>query len=561
MFLKNLPIGMKLAFMSAITLSLLALIGFKGITGIKEIQKNLVLIQVLEKQDAMIGRDKMAHLDEMIVISNFLLDPTINKLDFQTDPHLCDFGKRIQDPAFLKSQEQLTPGYGRLIDKLIPPHAEWHASGAQIQAVLDKHNGNRFLAEQEMNDIYATIIIPKLKEIMVIFNQLEDLTDTLIEEQGQENSDKIARTIRNVVILLVVALLTGIGVSYLVSTMLTGSIAKIKKFINKLGDGDFSARLDIDQKDEIGTMAKALNNMCEKLSSTLHNISAGVDQLSSSSVKMAGVSEQLSKSSAQTSGKARTVAEAADEVSGNINSISAAMEQSATNTNLVASATEEMTATVEEIAKNADKAREISESAVDKSKAASQKMAKLGESANRIGKVTETITEISEQTNLLALNATIEAARAGEAGKGFAVVANEIKELAKQTADATVDIKSQISEMQGTTEVTVEDMDAISAIIDDIFVIINEIASTVAEQSSATRKIADNIAQTSMGIGEVNENVAKTTVAITDISGEINEVSQASSEVDANATLVNSKSKELDELADKLAKLVKIFKV
>lgn len=220
-----------------------------------------------------------------------------------------------------------------------------------------------------------------------------------------------------------------------------------------------------------------------------------------------------------------------------------------------------MTATVAEIAKNADKARGISESAVEKSRATSQKMAKLGESANKIGKVTETITEISEQTNLLALNATIEAARAGEAGKGFAVVANEIKELAKQTADATIDIKSQISEMQGTTKVTVEDMDAISKIIDDIFVIINEIASTVAEQSSATREIADNIAQTSMGIGEVNENVAKTTVTITDISGEVNAVSKASSEVDDSAGQVENKSRELHELAGNLDKLVKKFKV
>jgi methyl-accepting chemotaxis protein len=68
-----------------------------------------------------------------------------------------------------------------------------------------------------------------------------------------------------------------------------------------------------------------------------------------------------------------------------------------------------------------------------------------------ISKVTETITEISEQTNLLALNATIEAARAGEAGKGFAVVANEIKELAKQTSDATQEIKRKIESVQAST--------------------------------------------------------------------------------------------------------------
>ena len=69
------------------------------------------------------------------------------------------------------------------------------------------------------------------------------------------------------------------------------------------------------------------------------------------------------------------------------------------------------------------------------------RMDSLGEAAHGIGKVVETIIEISEQVNLLALNATIEAARDGDAGKGFAVVENEIKEMAKQTSEATLDIK------------------------------------------------------------------------------------------------------------------------
>jgi methyl-accepting chemotaxis protein len=94
-------------------------------------------------------------------------------------------------------------------------------------------------------------------------------------------------------------------------------------------------------------------------------------------------------------------------------------------------------------------ARAISDQAVDKAGETSGQMDGLGQAAEGIGKVVETITEISEQVNLLALNATIEAARAGEAGKGFAVVANEIKELAKQTSTATLEIKEKIANIQG----------------------------------------------------------------------------------------------------------------
>ncbi len=95
-------------------------------------------------------------------------------------------------------------------------------------------------------------------------------------------------------------------------------------------------------------------------------------------------------------------------------------------------------------------------------------MTALGMAAQAIGQVTETITEISGQTNLLALNATIEAVRAGEAGKGFAVVANEIKELAKQTAEATQAIKGKIEDVQTPTASTVTEIDQISTVINGV---------------------------------------------------------------------------------------------
>ncbi len=561
MIFKNLSISMKLGFMATTLLTMLAITGFVGWHGAKKMQEGSTLLHELEKQDAANGRVKINTSIVFAGITEFLLDLNITRLTVELDPRLSYLGKMINNDELMRGYEQLNPGFGKIIDKLRKPHDELHASLSKIQETLKGYGGNRSLAQAEIKEIYLTITLPKLQEVTDIFNEAADLVDKQVKEKEEELGIEIDKTVRNIIIVMIFSLFVGIIVSYLVSKMLTTSIAKMKRFVDKLAEGDFSTELDIHQKDEIGIMADALNKMLGKVGSTLHNISSGVRHLSSSSMEMAAVSEQLATASDLSSEKARIVTEAVDEISGSINSISAAMEQSATNTNLVAAATEEMTATVAEIANNANKARGVSETAVEKSKATAQKMAKLGESANRIGKVTETITEISEQTNLLALNATIEAARAGEAGKGFAVVANEIKELAKQTAEATVDIKSQISEMQETTTVTVENMDAISAVIDDIFTTINEIASTVTEQSSATREIADNIGQTSMGIAEVNENVAKTTIAITDISGEIREVSTAASEVNNNAGQVQSKSCELSELAEKLDKLVSRFKV
>src|SRR5713101_1851539 len=105
----------------------------------------------------------------------------------------------------------------------------------------------------------------------------------------------------------------------------------------------------------------------------------------------------------------------------------------------------EMSSTIREIAKNATEAARVASEAVKTAEVTNATMSKLGESSARISQVIKVITSIAQQTNLLALNANIEAARAGEAGKGFAVVANEVKELAKQTAQATEDISQRIA--------------------------------------------------------------------------------------------------------------------
>jgi len=228
---------------------------------------------------------------------------------------------------------------------------------------------------------------------------------------------------------------------------------------------------------------------------------------------------------------------------------------------MVATAAEQMTATVSEIAQSTDKARAIAASAVQQSQLATEKMGALGESATKIGRVTQMINDISEQTNLLALNATIEAARAGDAGKGFAVVANEIKELARQTAAATGDIREQIEGMQTTTATTVMDIESISRIIAEISEVITGIATAVEEQSVTSNDIAGNISQASMGITEVNQNVAQASSVVADISRDISGINQQSRQVGDASGQVQDSAQNLAALAVQLDKLMKQFKV
>ena len=122
------------------------------------------------------------------------------------------------------------------------------------------------------------------------------------------------------------------------------------------------------------------------------------------------------------------------------------------------------------------------------------------------------INSIADQTNLLALNATIEAARAGEAGKGFAVVANEVKELARQTGDATENIVSRIASIRADTADAMASMQDVTGIITHINESQGAIAAAVAEQTAMASSIGENVqhvADSTKVIAETTQNLAE----------------------------------------------------
>ncbi len=300
-----------------------------------------------------------------------------------------------------------------------------------------------------------------------------------------------------------------------------------------------------------------LNNVRRMVADIQHNATA----LNESATSLAGISTQLDSNSSLTASRSESVTDAARDMSSNMTSVATATEDTAENVKVMALATENMGSSIQAIQENTGKAKTITGQAVTEAGDISGKVDELGRAALDIGKVTETITDISAQTNLLALNATIEAARAGEAGKGFAVVANEIKDLAKQTAEATGEIKQRIDGIQNSTDITVNGIRKITEIITEIDGIVSSIAAALEEQSSTMGELSANIQQTGSGISEVAGHVAQSSQVAQEIASDIGEVSSAAGEISRGSEQVHAQASELQQLAGELKQLVSKFKL
>lgn len=389
------------------------------------------------------------------------------------------------------------------------------------------------------------------------FKKIKGQNETAILTMKRSISSIIAISL--VVILVIDALLIIVLVRRLVRRPLQHTVAMLKDIAE--GEGDLTGRLAVRSKDEVGTLSRWFNTFIEKLHSMIKDIGGSATTLTAASSSLSDFTGQMKSSTDVMTAKSNHVTAAADKMNLQMDSMATSMEDAATKVGEISAAIEQMTATIHDISQNTEKAKSIAGDAVLKNKSAGEQINKLGGAAHKIGKITETITDISEQTNLLALNATIEAARAGEAGKGFAVVASEIKALASQTAGATENINQMITEIQGTTRTTVDEIAQVSKIISAVDEIVATIAAAVEKQAQSTTEIAGNIALTSQDIKDLNEN-ATTSVAFSgEIAQNMAEVNQSASEILAGSSRLNNSATDMSDLAAQLNKLVDSFKV
>ncbi|MBF0224333.1 MAG: HAMP domain-containing protein [Desulfobacterales bacterium] len=434
----------------------------------------------------------------------------------------------------------------------------------------------------------AEDVVPKANSIM------EQLNAMILSQEELVNIDKnkvksLTSGLKNIEWLLLFA---GIILSAIIGFNITKKIvAPIKNAVvavSRLADGDLTVEFKAESQDETGELLLAMKNMTEKLRSIMSNLATTTKELTDSSLELSSVSSQLASSSEEMNSQASTVAAASEQVTANVSTVAYSADQSSlsvsnisamteemsatfaqvailgqktaeesnqiaeesglmsNSTQTIAAAIEEMNASLKEVAKNTANASTISRNASKSAEETNLKMTALVGASKQIGKIVGVIKDIADQTNMLALNATIEAAGAGEAGKGFAVVAGEVKELARQSADATDEIDSQIQNIQKSTDDAVKAILQINEIITEIALINETIAAAVEEQTATSNEIAKSVAENSFRVKNLSKHANDSADLVKDIAKSTDEASSAAAEIAKN---IDKLSKEVQDVA------------
>ncbi|NLY41718.1 MAG: HAMP domain-containing protein, partial [Desulfovibrionales bacterium] len=408
----------------------------------------------------------------------------------------------LRTPKLLEDGLALYPLAGELVGKL-QATVRQNANIKQLQAVGQAAAAYKtdmetvlttWTALEELNAQRTKTGIALLNEVGKINDAVMDLTQKVANSAVNSLSAASSVMIGG----LALALVLGIAVAIVLTRAITAPVHKGVAFAQKIAEGDLTAHVDVDQKDELGILATALRDMVAKLREIVSEVQSASDNVASGSEQLSASAEQLSQG--------------ATEQAASVEEVSSSME--------------EMAANIRQNADNASQTEKIALKAAHDAQTGGQAVTQAVEAMKNIAEKISIVEEIARQTNLLALNAAIEAARAGEHGKGFAVVAAEVRKLAERSGTAA----AEISELSSST-VTIADQagQMLTRLVPDI----QRTADLVQEISAASNEQNAGAEQINKALGQLDQVIQQNASGSEEMASTSEELSSQAEQMQA----------------------------